>query len=99
MSVSTPHGEQVGPAALHVLYIAGDGRSGSTLLARILGQADGAFSAGEVRYLWERGMWENRTCECGRAFADCPFWSRVVDRLRSTIGPAVEDRAAVARGE
>ena len=60
-----------------VLYIGGLGRSGSTLLDRMLGQLPGYFSAGEIRDLWQRGLTENRLCGCGEPFHDCPFWTRV----------------------
>jgi hypothetical protein len=43
-----------------VLYVAGTGRSGSTLLARVLGEADGFVAAGELRYVWQRGLVEDR---------------------------------------
>jgi len=65
---------------VRVLYVAGTGRSGSTLLARILGRADGVFAAGELRYVWQRGLLEDRVCGCGEPFSRCPFWSEVVDR-------------------
>ncbi len=61
-----------------VLYIAGTGRSGSTLLASILGEVDGIFAAGEVRYLWQRGLAESRLCGCGVPVRDCPVWSAVL---------------------
>jgi Sulfotransferase family/Sulfotransferase domain len=61
-----------------VLYIAGTGRSGSTLLASILGEVEGVFAAGEVRYLWQRGLAERRLCGCGVPVRDCPVWSRVL---------------------
>ena len=35
-----------------VLYIGGDGRSGSTLLAAILGNHEGFFPVGEIRTVW-----------------------------------------------
>ncbi len=60
-----------------VLYIGGFGRSGSTLVERILGQLPGFCSAGEVVFLWRRGLLENQLCGCGAAFADCDFWTRV----------------------
>ena len=41
-----------------VLLLAGSGRSGSTVLANLLGSVEGAFSGGELRYLWERGLRE-----------------------------------------
>lgn len=61
-----------------VLYVAGTGRSGSTVLASILGEVDGLFVAGELRYLWQRGMLENRLCGCGVPVRECPVWSRVL---------------------
>lgn len=63
-----------------VLFIGGYGRSGSTVLDRVLGSAPGVFSAGEVRHVWREGYLENRLCGCGEAFRTCPFWSRVSDR-------------------
>lgn len=80
-----------------VLYVAGSGRSGSTLLARILGEADGFFAAGELRYVWQRGLVEDRLCGCGARFGDCPFWRRVVDH--AGLGQAAEATGAeVAAG-
>jgi hypothetical protein len=61
-----------------VLYIAGTGRSGSTVLANILGEVEGVFAAGEVRYLWQRGLMEGRLCGCGLPVRECPVWSRVL---------------------
>src|ERR1700732_3473702 len=61
-----------------VLYIAGTGRSGSTVLANILGEVEGVFAAGEVRYLWQRGLKENRLCGCGLTVRECPVWSKVL---------------------
>ena len=60
-----------------VLYIGGLGRSGSTLLDRMLGQLPGFFSAGEIRDLWQRGLRENALCGCGTPFRDCEVWQRV----------------------
>jgi hypothetical protein len=74
-----------------VLYIAGSGRSGSTILDNILGELDGFVSAGEVRFLWERGMQEDRTCACGEPFSRCPFWGEVLTRAyggRDAVAPA-----------
>ena len=60
-----------------VLFIGGLGRSGSTLLDRMLGRLDDVWSVGELVHLWERGVKENNRCGCGQRFADCPFWRRV----------------------
>ncbi|MEV1288054.1 sulfotransferase [Micromonospora sp. NPDC049679] len=68
-------------SAVRVLYLAGSGRSGSTLITTVLGQLDGFFAAGELRYLWQRGVAENRPCGCGVRFADCPFWASVMAEI------------------
>ncbi len=61
-----------------ILYIAGSGRSGSTILDNILGAVPGFFSAGEISYIWERGVAENRLCGCGVQFRDCQMWRNVL---------------------
>jgi UDP-N-acetylglucosamine transferase subunit ALG13 len=65
------------PASIPVLYVGGTGRSGSTLLDRMLGEIPGLVSAGEVVHLWRRGLAENQLCGCGERFLDCPYWSAV----------------------
>ena len=72
-------GERSGAPAgpVRVLFIGGLGRSGSTLLDRMLGRLDDVCSVGELVHLWERGLKENNRCGCGERFADCPFWRRV----------------------
>jgi hypothetical protein len=65
--------------AVQVRYIGGFGRSGSTMLDLMLGQAPGVFSAGEVREIWQSGLVENRLCGCEQPFHDCSFWQAVGD--------------------
>lgn len=62
-----------------VLYIGGTGRSGSTLLDRVLGQVPGCWSVGETVHVW-RNLATGVRCGCGRVVRDCPFWSRVGER-------------------
>ena len=64
-------------APVRVLFIGGCGRSGSTLLDRMLGELPGFVSTGEVRFIWQRGLVENRLCGCGEPFRECPFWRSV----------------------
>ncbi len=66
---------QIGP----VLFIAGLGRSGSTMLECILGSHPDVAALGEVLHLWERGIGRNELCGCGSNFHDCPFWTSVGD--------------------
>lgn len=62
-----------------VLYVAGLGRSGSTILANSLGQISGFFSGGELNFIWKHNVLENRLCGCGEPFHECPVWTRVMD--------------------
>lgn len=62
-----------------VLLLGGMGRSGSTLLERILGQAASVVEIGEAVHLWERGLHDDELCGCGQPFSRCSFWSRVGD--------------------
>jgi hypothetical protein len=73
--------QETGPAGrkAKVLYIAGAGRSGSTVLGQILGGVEGFFAVGELYYLWDRGVVENRLCGCGEFFRECPFWGEVLE--------------------
>lgn len=65
---------------IKVLYLAGAGRSGSTLLGRLMGEPLSAVHVGELVYLWRRGFVENQVCGCGVPFLECPFWSEVFAR-------------------
>jgi hypothetical protein len=62
-----------------VLYIAGVGRSGSTLLERMLGAVPGSVNTGEVNAIFSRVASQDQRCGCGEAFSECPFWTRVGD--------------------
>lgn len=74
-----------------VLYIAGTGRSGSTLLASVLGSVDGMFSAGELRFTWERGLSDGAMCGCHRPVVECDVWSTTFnDGFGGFDGPDVD---------
>jgi hypothetical protein len=75
---------------IKVIYIAGWGRSGTTIMANVLGQLSGFFSVGEVRFLWERGLGQNILCGCGRRVRDCPTWKTI---LQQAFGEGVIDKA------
>ena len=63
-----------------LVFVGGMGRSGSTLIERLLGELPGFCSVGEVVHLWRRGVLENELCGCGVPFSDCGFWTRVGER-------------------
>lgn len=64
-----------------VLFIGGEGRSGSTVLERLLAANTGTFAVGEGRYLLERGVGNRELCGCGEPVPDCEFWSEVGRQL------------------
>ncbi|MCA9100452.1 MAG: sulfotransferase domain-containing protein [Planctomycetales bacterium] len=68
---------------IKILFVAGPGRVGSTLLGGMLGQIEGFFYVGELRVIWRRSIRENRPCGCGQTFAECEIWREV---LREAFG-------------
>jgi hypothetical protein len=82
------------PSRVRVLYIAGTGRSGSTLLASTLGEVKGLFNAGELRFIWQRGLLENRLCGCGKHFHDCELWQEILGKAAQ---PDLPDAQAMFR--
>ena len=66
---------------IKVVYIAGSGRSGSTLLERLLGQVNGIFAGGELRFIWDRGFQNNQLCGCGEHFNACRIWKNISERV------------------
>jgi hypothetical protein len=81
-------------AKIKVLSIVGPGRSGTTVLAGVLGSGEGVVDVGELRWLWQRGLLERRTCGCGVPVDECPFWSAVLSKLMAGRGGTPADFAA-----
>ncbi len=67
----------IGSRPARVVYIGGLGRSGSTLIERLIGELGGVCPAGEVVHLWRRGVLGGERCGCGTPLPDCPFWRKV----------------------
>ncbi|WP_106241086.1 sulfotransferase [Allonocardiopsis opalescens] len=59
------------------MYVGGLGRSGSTLLERLLGELPGCTPLGELVHMWRRALIDDEPCGCGDAFSACPFWTKV----------------------
>ena len=76
-SVAAPKKVCLTPSGVRILYIAGLGRSGSTILDRILGSQPGFHSGGELDMTWSHGVLEDRLCSCGQPFSACTFWAQV----------------------
>ncbi|MEZ5229478.1 MAG: hypothetical protein R2710_23295 [Acidimicrobiales bacterium] len=60
-----------------VLFTGGLGRSGSTLIEKLLNELPDTFSVGETVHLWERGVRDHERCGCGEPFAECAHWQSV----------------------
>jgi hypothetical protein len=60
---------------LKVIFIAGAGHSGSTVLDKVVGHVKGFASCGEVRHYWS-----SRLCSCGARVEECPYWTSVFRR-------------------
>ena len=63
-----------------LLYLGGLGRSGTTLVERLLGELPGVCALGEVVHLWQRDIRDDERCGCGSRFSGCTFWRRVGER-------------------
>lgn len=88
---SPPFSEPGGTADIHqtpvrVLYIAGTGRSGSTVLNAILGSHPNCVEVGELTNLVEQGWIQELYCACGRRAPECPFWKLVRQEWRTRLG-------------
>nr|WP_274613872.1 sulfotransferase [Streptomonospora nanhaiensis] len=59
------------------MFVGGMGRSGSTLIERLLGELPGVCSVGEVVHMWRRALVDGELCGCGSPFAECGFWTAV----------------------
>ncbi|WP_248961693.1 sulfotransferase [Sphaerisporangium perillae] len=80
-----------------MVFVGGLGRSGTTLLERLLGEVPGVVPLGEVVHLWERGVNAHEPCGCGEPFTACPFWRRVGIRAFGGWSPGLADRVLTLR--
>lgn len=71
-----------------VLFIAGWGRTGSTVLGNILGQLPAFCFVGELANVWTCGVVDNAPCGCGVRFRDCEMWRAVFQRAFGGIDGA-----------
>jgi len=74
-----------------VVYIGGHGRSGTTILDRVLAEVTGGFSAGEIHRFCAYGLARNWTCSCGEKLRECDFWGPVLQQSFSEAGSSEEE--------
>ncbi len=77
-----------------VLYITGSGRSGSTLLERVLGGIPGYVNIGELIELFRWVAPQDEKCGCSEPFSTCPFWVAVGDKAFGGWSPELVARVA-----
>lgn len=64
-------------AGITVVYLGGFGRSGSTLVERMLGAVQGWVNVGELVDLARSVARTDELCGCGLPFSACPMWTEV----------------------
>lgn len=84
------HATDHGPSSstTRVLYIAGYGRSGSSIIEGMLQERLNATGVGELFCLWDRGFLKNELCSCGAPFRRCDFWNKVLRDAFGTVSEA-----------
>ncbi|MBZ0087665.1 MAG: sulfotransferase [Thermomonas sp.] len=83
---------------MKVIYIAGLGHSGTTLLNQLLTQSSATISLGEVAVMFSpehmnayKAKWGHTTdyclCSCGKKWSECKFWSELehLSGLKSSL--------------
>jgi len=60
----------------NVLYLMGAGRSGTTILASLLGANKNITTVGEIHQYLEHVV-EKKQCSCGKTLDKCDFWSEI----------------------
>jgi hypothetical protein len=71
---------------LRVVYAAGSGHTGSTLLALLLDAHPRIVSVGETAItprIRRRGKAAQRRCSCGETMESCPLWRKIFDHVRA----------------
>lgn len=67
---------------IKVLYVGGVGRSGSSLVERLLDKHPKIISLGEIHQIFSHWIHfdKRQLCGCGEQFQDCTFWNKVMER-------------------
>ena len=81
-----PSHDHHGAPGPRVVYLGGLGRSGTTLLERLLAARPGVCAAGETVHLWQRGLVACVTVSPDQAFAEQVLQS-VEREAASLLGP------------
>ena len=69
-----------------LVYIAGSGRSGSTLLDLLLNRNSLIHGVGEFFRLTQHSRDNQEPCTCGKPILECPFWLEVQKEIQRELG-------------
>ncbi|MBM7622957.1 sulfotransferase [Sporohalobacter salinus] len=69
---------------IKLVYIAGIGHSGSTLLDLILGAHDKIESVGEIKNL-KRFIVNDKKCSCGQRIDKCCYWGKILKEYQAKL--------------
>lgn len=80
-----------------ILYIAGYGRSGSTILDTTLGNHPVVLGAGELTWLFAYAS-QGKSCTCGKQLSACQLWAPIIRHALEAAGAiSLESAAEVTR--
>jgi hypothetical protein len=73
-----------------VIYVAGAGRSGSTVIGEALGMLRGSLHLGEIRGLFDYTVDPSQlfVCSCGEPYQECAFWNPLLSELFGVDWPS-----------
>jgi hypothetical protein len=92
---------EINSKKIKLIYIASNGRSGSTLLDMLLGAHPNMWTLGEFHNLpWEL-IEQRQACGCGQDVATCSFWKKVINKHQSILsnGSIHHFREGAGRGK
>ena len=76
------------PRPVRLLYVAGMGRAGSTLVGAVLATMVGpSILLGESKRLWHACAQPGELCGCGDRFDQCSFWQPVLEDAFGGVDP------------
>ncbi|MEM9888971.1 MAG: sulfotransferase [Bacteroidota bacterium] len=61
-----------------ILLITGSGRSGSTLLSKLLNEIEGSFNVNELVFTHLNGVERDYPCNTGDKFSESPIWQKIM---------------------
>lgn len=70
--------------AIPLLYLLGAGRSGTTLMATVLGNQPQIRTVGEMHQFHEH-LLNKKNCSCGQPLENCTFWKPILNDLNLNI--------------